>query len=122
MKRVKPHGRGITRLAQATVCSWKGLVFIWKNEEAFRQEFVLALILMPLGYFLGDNGTEQALLIGAVLFVIVVEVLNTAIECVVDRISTEIHELSGHAKDLGSLAVLISLLILVMVWSLILVF
>ncbi len=121
MKRIKPHGTGVTRLIQATLCSWKGFVFIWKNEEAFRQEFILALFLIPLGYFLGDNGSERALLIGTVLFVIVVEILNTAIECTIDRISMEQNELSGHAKDLGSLAVLISLVIVVMVWSLILI-
>ena len=108
------------RLAQAARCSWKGFVFIWKNEEAFRQEFVLSLVLIPLGYFLADNGIERALLIGAVLFVMVVEILNTAVECAIDRISTERNELSGHAKDLGSLAVLMSLFMAAAVWGLIL--
>jgi diacylglycerol kinase (ATP) len=122
MKRIKRHGVGITRLLQASLCSWKGFVFIWNNEEAFRQEFLLSLVLIPLGFFLGDNGMEQSLLIGTVLFVMVVEILNTAIECAIDRISTGRNELSGHAKDLGSLAVLTSLLILVAVWSLILAF
>ena len=122
MKRIKPHGTGITRLTQAMLCSWKGFVFIWKTEEAFRQELVLVLFLIPLGFFLGDNGSERALLIGTVMFVVVVEVFNTAVECAIDRISTERNELSGHAKDLGSLAVLISLVIVVVVWSLVLIF
>ena len=80
----------------------KGFRSTYKNEEAFRQEVLLLIILAPLGLWLGDNGVEKALLVGPLLIVLIVELLNSAIESVVDRISTENHKLSGRAKDQGS--------------------
>ena len=97
----------------------KGLRAAFINESAFRQESMLALLLTPLAIFLGQNAIEYILLIGSVLLVLVVELLNSAIEAVVDRISDEHHELSGRAKDIGSAAVFISLCIVVLVWGLI---
>jgi len=116
----KPNKTGMTRLLRATACSWKGFRYIWNNEEAFRQEVVLCMFCIPLGVLLGDSGLERALLIGSVLLILLVELLNTAIECTIDRIGTEHHELSGNAKDLGSSAVTLSIFITMIVWALIL--
>ncbi len=116
----KPNHSGLTRLFRAAGCSWKGFRYIWKSEEAFRQEVVLCIFLLPAGLILGNGGVEQALLTGSVLLVLLVELLNTAIECAIDRIGTEYHELSGHAKDLGSSAVILSILIATIVWGLVL--
>ena len=96
-----------------------GLSAAWKNEQAFRQELFLAVVFVPLGWWLGNNGAERALLIGSCLFVLVVELVNSAIEAVVDRFGPEQHELSGRAKDLGSAAVMISLLAMVVIWLLV---
>jgi len=116
----KPNGVGLTRLLKAAVCSYNGLMYIWKNEAAFRQESVLCLLGVSLAFFLGDNGCERALLIGSLLIVLVVEVVNSAIECAIDRIGPEQHELSGAAKDLGSTAVTLALGITCIVWLLVL--
>jgi len=89
------------------------------TSQLFRQEFVLALVLTPLAIWLGNNAIEYILLIGSALLVLVVELLNSAIEAVVDRIGDEHHDLSGRAKDIGSAAVLISLCIVALVWGLI---
>ena len=90
------------------------------SEAAFRQELILALVLIPLGLYLGKTGVERVLLIGSVLLVLIVELLNSAVEAAVDRISTEMHELSKRAKDLGSAAVMLSLVNLAVVWLLLL--
>jgi diacylglycerol kinase (ATP) len=116
----KMNGQGLARLMRAMTCSWAGLTAAWKNEEAFRQELILALVMVPLGLWLGDSGVERALLVGSVVLVVLVELLNTAVEVVVNRISTGHHELSGLAKDLGSAAVLVSLVHAVVVWLLVL--
>ncbi len=116
----KPGATGLTRIIHAYGYSMKGLRAAFINESAFRQESMLALLLTPLAIFLGQNAIEYILLIGSVLLVLVVELLNSAIEAVVDRISDEHHELSGRAKDIGSAAVFISLCIVVLVWGLIL--
>ena len=116
----KPNGTGLTRLINAGNCSWKGFTYIWKNEAAFRQEVLLCIVCVPLGLLLGNSGQEKALLIGSVLGILLVELINSAIECVVDRIGTEHHELSGHAKDLGSSAVLMTAVIAAVVWTLVL--
>ncbi len=108
------------RIVYATGYSWKGLCATWKNEAAFRQELLLFIILAPLGYWLGETGVERAILIGSLMLVLIVEVLNSAIEAVVDRFGEEQHELSGRAKDMGSAAVLLALLMVVIVWYLIL--
>lgn len=116
----KINGKGLARLIRAMTCSRAGLTAAWKNEEAFRQEVILALVLIPLGLWLGDSGVERALLVGSLVLVVLVELLNTAVEVVVNRISTGHHALSGLAKDLGSAAVLVSLVHAVIVWLLVL--
>jgi diacylglycerol kinase (ATP) len=116
--RNKPSG--MTRLMKAFGNSMKGFVGVYKNEAAFRQELLLAVILVPLGLYLGRTGIERVLLIGSVLLVLVVEILNSSIEAVVDRIGLERHELSGLAKDLGSAAVFLSLTMVAITWLLVL--
>jgi diacylglycerol kinase (ATP) len=111
---------GLRRLILASVNSLKGLRSAFISEAAFRQELALAIVLIPIGLWLGKTGVERALLVGSVLFVLVVELLNTAIETVVDRIGLEHHQLSGRAKDVGSAAVLVALVLLVAVWALLL--
>ncbi|MEW8624879.1 MAG: diacylglycerol kinase [Candidatus Thiodiazotropha sp.] len=100
----------------------KGFRSTYKNEEAFRQEVLLTIILAPLGLWLGDNSIEKILLVGPLLIVLIVELLNSAIESVVDRISTENHKLSGRAKDQGSAAVLVSLMLVALCWIMVLFF
>jgi diacylglycerol kinase (ATP) len=111
---------GIKRIIMATVYSWQGFKAAYKHEEAFRQELLLAIILIPLGFLLGNGGMEKALLIGSVFLLLLVEVLNSAIEAVVDRFGKEFHKLSGRAKDMGSAAVFLAIVMLVVTWSLIL--
>jgi len=112
--------RGLERLVNATIYSWQGLKATFKHEEAFRQELYLAIFLIPAGLWLGKTGTERAILIGVILLVFIVELLNTGIEAVVDRHGQEPHSLSGLAKDVGSAAVLISLINVCVVWALVL--
>jgi len=111
---------GLTRLFYATGYSLKGLVAAWRFESAFRQEVALLIVTAPLGWWLGETGVERVLLIGSVLFVLVVELLNSAVETAIDRISDEEHALSGRAKDIGSAAVFVSLALAVVVWALVL--
>jgi diacylglycerol kinase (ATP) len=112
--------KGLARLNAAFFNSLKGFKATWAHEEAFRQEALLCFIAAPLGLWLGQTGVEKALLVGSLLLVLIVELLNTGIEVVVDRISFERHELSGRAKDIGSAAVLTSLLLAGVVWALVL--
>jgi diacylglycerol kinase (ATP) len=112
--------KGLARLNAAFFNSFKGFKATWAHEEAFRQEGGLCIVATPLGLWLGQTGVEKALLVGSLLLVLIVELLNTGIEVVVDRISFERHELSGRAKDIGSAAVLTSLLLAGVVWALIL--
>ncbi len=116
----KPGKTGLTRIIHAWGYSMKGLRAAFIHESAFRQETLLAVLLLPLAFWLGSNTLEYILLAGSVLLVLVVELLNSAIEAVVDRIGDEPHELSGRAKDIGSAAVLISLCLTGLVWGLIL--
>jgi diacylglycerol kinase (ATP) len=111
---------GLNRILKATVYSWQGLKASYKNEEAFRQELMLAVVLIPLGLYLGEGGVEKVLLVVSVLLLLLVEVLNSAIEAVVDRFGGEQHELSGRAKDMGSAAVFIAIGIVVVTWALVL--
>lgn len=111
----------LTRLVKATQFSWKGLKAAYSNEQAFRQEVYLSIVLIPLALYLGENGLERALLISVVLLILVIELLNSGIEAIVDRVSTDHHELSGRAKDIGSAAVLLALINAVIVWALILI-
>jgi len=113
--------QGLQRLINATGYSKDGLAAAWKNEAAFREEVMLALVTVPPGLWLGHGGVEKALLVGSVLLVLVVELLNSAVEAVVDRVSDERHELSKRAKDIGSAAVLLTLALAASVWGLILV-
>ena len=116
----KPGATGLTRIINASRYSWQGLRATFRNEAAFRQELACAALLVPLGFWLGDTGVEKALLIGCVVLVLVVELLNTAIEYVVDRFGEEMHAFSGLAKDAGSAAVFLSLVHAVIVWLLVL--
>ena len=113
----RPKLHGLHRLVRAFINSWRGFKGALQAEAAFRQEVVLAVLLLPLGAWLGRTGVERALLLASVLLVLIVELLNTCIETVVDRIGLERHELSGHAKDVGSTAVLLSFAILITVWG-----
>jgi diacylglycerol kinase (ATP) len=116
----RPKLSGMNRLLLAFVNSWQGFKGAFREEAAFRQEVALATVLLPLGAWLGKTPVEKALLIGSVLLVLIVELLNTGIETVVDRIGLERHELSGLAKDVGSTAVLLSFGVLAVVWGLLL--
>ncbi len=111
---------GWRRLVNATGYSWAGLKAAWRNEEAFRQEGLLCAALVPLALWFGDSAVERALLIGSLLLIVIVELLNSGIEAVVDRIGLERHELSGRAKDIGSAAVFVALLNAAIIWLLIL--
>lgn len=113
---------GIKRIVRATGYSWQGLRAAYRHEAAFRQEIWLAIVLLPLGLYLGDGGVEKALLVGSVILLPLVEILNSAIEAVVDRFGGEHHELSGRAKDMGSAAVAIAILLLFVTWILVLFF
>ena len=112
---VPPKHHGLARLLHALRYSWRGLQAGWR-EPAFRQESLAAIVLLPLAVVLGRNWVETALLAGSVLLVMVVELLNTALEACVDRIGPEWHALSGRAKDLGSAAVLLCLLLCAGIW------
>ncbi|MFP4155835.1 MAG: diacylglycerol kinase [Halothiobacillaceae bacterium] len=114
--------RGWRRIVNATGYSMKGFRAAYRKEEAFRQETWLAVVAVPLGLWLGDTGIEKALLAGAILMVLIVELLNTGIENAVDRVGTEPHKLSGRAKDVGSAAVFLSLVVAALVWGLVLFF
>lgn len=116
----KPGKTGIARVIDATTYSWHGLIATWRNEAAFRQEAYLAVFLIPLALWLGQSGVERALLVGTTLLVMIVELLNSAVEAVVDRIGPEKHPLSKIAKDTGSAAVAVSLLLWLTTWSCIL--
>ena len=110
---------GLKRIVNATFFSVAGLRAAWRNEAAFRQECLLALVLTPTALWLGQTGAERALLIATVWLVLIVELLNSAVEAVVDRVGTDHHKLSGRAKDLGSAGVFVSLLLALVVWALI---
>lgn len=111
---------GIRRILNATRYSIEGLAAALRHEAAFRQELALAAVLVPLGLWLGNDGVERALLVGGVLAMLVVELLNSAVEAVVDRVSAEHHELAKRAKDYGSAAVMLSLFAAGSVWLLVL--
>ena len=109
--------QGLTRLFNALGYSRDGLSAAWKNEAAFREEVLLAAITLPLAVVLGKNGVERALLIGSILLILIVEILNSAVEAVVDKASPEKHELAKRAKDMGSAAVLLSLITAAAIWA-----
>lgn len=113
----KTGNTGIRRVLRATVYSMQGFKHAFINEAAFRQELALTLVLSPVALWLGRSALERTLLIGVLLLMLLVELLNSAIEAAIDRHGDEQHELSGAAKDLGSAAVLVSLIIVLLVWS-----
>jgi len=116
--RYKP--RGLTRVLRAVGSSLRGLEGAFREEAAFRQELALGVLVIPLGLWLGRGGVERALLIAPMLLILVVELLNSAIEATVDRIGFERHALAGLAKDIGSAAVFVSFVLLGAVWLLVL--
>ena len=118
LDRYKP--RGMTRLVRALGASLRGLAGAFRDEAAFRQELALACVLIPLAVWLGHSGVERALLIAPVVLILIVELVNSAIEATVDRIGFERHALAGLAKDIGSAAVLVSFVLLTAVWLLVL--
>ena len=116
----KKSGDGIGRLFRAFGWSVAGLKAAYEKEAAFRQELLACIVLTPVAVFVGETGLEIALLLGCLLLVLIVELLNSAVEAAVDRIGIEEHELAGRAKDMGSAAVFLSLLNVVVVWLLVL--
>lgn len=113
--------KGLTRWKKAFEFTCLGLKATYKHEEAFRQEVFIFLCAVPLAFWLGDNNVEIVLMIASVVLLLIIELINSAIEAVVDRFGGEIHELSGRAKDMGSAAVFITMLNAIMVWLLLLV-
>jgi diacylglycerol kinase (ATP) len=118
---MKPNHHPLEHLFHATKWSLAGLKAAWKYEQAFRIEIVASFIILPLAFYLGENAVEHVLLMGSWALVLVVELLNSAVEAVVDRVGTEFHELSGRAKDLGSAAVFMCNIIFAGTWFLLLV-
>jgi diacylglycerol kinase (ATP) len=112
---------GIKRLANAFTYSVAGTLAAFKHEDAFRQEVILSVVLIPLAIYLGQTVIEQALMIASILLIIIVELLNSSVEATVDRISVKRHKLSKRAKDIGSAAVFFSLVNAAVIWFLILV-
>jgi diacylglycerol kinase (ATP) len=112
--------KGLARIIKAFGYSLKGFRDCYKHEAAFRQEVLAAIVFLPLGLWLGDNGVERALLVGSWLLVMIVELLNSAVEATVDRFGPEHHKLSGRAKDIASASVFASISMAAAVWGLIL--
>jgi diacylglycerol kinase (ATP) len=108
--------KGLLRLWNALGYSRDGIAAAWRHEAAFREEVLLAVVTIPLAFYLGKTGVERALLVSSVLLILIVEILNSAIEAVVDKASPEKHDLAKRAKDMGSAAVLFSLLNAAAVW------
>jgi diacylglycerol kinase (ATP) len=116
----RDKNQGATRILRAAVSSTKGLTGAFREEAAFRQELAFAVVTFPLALWLGHNGMERALLAAPILLILIVELLNSAIEATVDRIGLERHVLAGLAKDIGSAAVLLSFVLFAVVWLLVL--
>jgi diacylglycerol kinase (ATP) len=114
------NGAGLQRVLRAFAYSWQGLRTCYRHEAAFRQELWGGLVVIPLGLWLGDNGIERAMLAGSWILVLIVELLNSAVEAAIDRFGSEHHELSGRAKDAGSAAVLLAISLAILVWLLVL--
>lgn len=121
MTNVNPHkATGLRRLANAMSYSLSGLLLAWQNEAAFRQEVILAIVLVPVALMMPVGVTQRVLLVASVMLVLVVEMINSAIEATVDRVSLDIHPLAKKAKDMGSAAVLLALMNAILTWSMIL--
>ncbi len=111
--------KGFRRILKACVYSWYGFKAAYKHEESIRLEILAMLIFCPLGIYLGNNGTERVLLVCSIILVFLTELINSAIEAIVDRFGGEIHHLSGRAKDIGSAAVAVAIAISTLTWFLI---
>ena len=112
--------KGLVRLWNATGYSRDGLLAAWRHEAAFREEVLLAAVAIPLAFYFGKTGVDRALLVGSIVLILIVEILNSGLEAVVDKASPEKHDLAKRAKDMGSAAVLLSLLNAAAVWGLVL--
>ena len=110
---------GTKRIINAVIFSWLGIKATWRSEAAFREEIILGIILFPGAFWLGETLTQTAILIIPLFIVLIVELLNTGIEHVVDRVGTEQHKLSGRAKDAGSAAVFLSNMLTLSIWLLV---
>ncbi len=111
--------KGIRRILKAFVYSWNGFKSAYKYEESIRLELLAIIVFCPLGLYLGNNGVERILLVCSVIAVFLIELINSAIEAVVDRFGGEIHHLSGRAKDIGSTAVAVAITMAIITWALI---
>lgn len=118
IERSKPQG--VFRMFRAFAYSWQGLKAAWHDERAFREEVVLGAVVMPAGIYFGHTGLERAALVAPMFLVLIIELLNSGLEAIVDRDSLDRDRLAGMAKDVGSAAVLLSLALLVVVWVLVL--
>ena len=114
---MKPGNKGLYRVYKASIYSMQGIKAAWKHEAAFRQETILMLLRTPAAFIAGNELTQQLLLLVLAWLVVIVEILNSAIEAVVDRFGGEMHTLSGRAKDMGSAAVFITLMLNGVVWG-----
>lgn len=112
----KAGATGLTRIINAAGYSWLGFKAAYKNEAAFRQELWMCIVLAPVALYLGETLMDKAILISSLLFILIVELINSAIEAIVDRIGDEIHELSGRAKDMGSSAVFVAITMTLIIW------
>lgn len=113
----KPNGIGLGRIFKATQCSIKGFNAAYKEESAFRTELALGVVLLPLSFWLAQSLQHWVMLVVSFLFLLIVELLNSAIEALTDRVGVEYHVLSGRAKDIASAAVSLALLVLLIVWG-----
>ncbi|MGL4544275.1 MAG: diacylglycerol kinase [Plesiomonas sp.] len=111
---------GFTRVYKAAIYSWQGFQHAFRHEAAFRQELVLTLVMLPLAFYFDVTAVERVLMIMVIGLVLITELLNSAVEAVVDRIGSEYHELAGRAKDMGSAAVFVALALVPLVWGIIL--
>ncbi len=115
------NAKGIKRLVNAVFFSISGFKAVWQHEEAFRQEVYLLIVATPLTFWLANTSVERVLMLGSVVLILLVELLNSAIEAIVDRIGLERHELSGRAKDIGSAAVMLACIWAAATWIFILI-
>ena len=113
----KPNGSGLMRILKASKCSIQGFKAAYIHESAFRQELLLSLVLLPFSFVLASSITSWLMLVVSLLFLLLIEIINSAIEALADQISTDHHVLIGRAKDLGSAAVFLAMTIVVLVWS-----
>ena len=112
--------RGPGRVLKAAKWSMQGLAAAWRHESSFRLEVYLFVLLAPLGWWLGETGVERVLLIGSMLLVLSIELLNSAVEALIERYGAEFHELAGRAKDMGSAAVFVTMMNVLLTWGLVL--